>query len=86
MAGYAGPKGQVTAIGLDTAGASLAAPSQTVDTYSVGGLPPSAAFRLYVWNPDGSGGIAAPVTVRSDAAGLLQVTAPLQSVFAVTTP
>jgi hypothetical protein len=86
VAGYTGPKGQVTAIGLDTAGASLAAPSQTVDTYSIGGLPPGAAFQLYVWNPDGSGASAAPVTVRTDAAGMLQVTAPLQSVFAVTTP
>jgi hypothetical protein len=85
VAGYTGPKGQVTVIGLDTSGASLATPSQTVVSYSVGGLPPGATFRLYVWNPDGSGAIAAPVTVRSDAAGLLQVTAPLQSVFAVTT-
>jgi hypothetical protein len=84
VAGYTGPKGQVTVIGLDTSGASLAAPSQTVDTYSVGGLPPGAAFQLYVWNPNGSGAIAAPVTVQSDAAGMLQVTAPLQSVFAVT--
>jgi hypothetical protein len=84
VAGYTGPKGQVTAIGLDTSGASLAAPSQTAVSYDVGGLPPGAAFQLYVWNPDGSGAIAPPTIVRSDAAGLVQVTAPLQSVFAVT--
>jgi hypothetical protein len=72
-------------VGLDTAGASLAAPSQTVDTYSIGGLPPDTAFQLYVWNPDGSGAIAPPLAVRTDVAGMLQVTAPLQSVFAVTT-
>jgi hypothetical protein len=85
LAGYTGPKGQVTVVGLDTSGASLAAPSQTVDTYSVGGLPPNATLQLYVWNPDGSGAMAAPAPVRTDAAGLAQVTAPLQSVFAVTT-
>jgi hypothetical protein len=84
VAGYTGPKGQVTVVGLDTSGASLAAPSQTVDTYAVGGLPPNATLQLYVWNPDGSGVTAAPTAVRSDAAGLLQVSAPLQSVFAVT--
>jgi hypothetical protein len=74
----------VTVIGLDISGASLPTLSQTVLSYSVGGLPPDATFRLYVWNPDGSGAIAPPVTVRSDAAGLLQVAAPPQSVFAVT--
>jgi hypothetical protein len=85
VAAYTGPKQSVTVIGLDTSGASLAAPSQTVVSYSVGGLPRDTSFRLYVWNPDGSGGIAAPAPVRSDAAGLAQVTAPLQSVFALTT-
>jgi hypothetical protein len=84
VAGYTGPKGQVTVIGLDTSGASLAAPSQTVVSYSIGGLTPSASFQLYVWNPDGSGAIGAPTAVQSDAAGLVQVTAPLQSVFALT--
>jgi hypothetical protein len=84
LAGYTGPKGQVTVVGLDTAGASLAAPSQTGDTYSVGGLPPNATLQLYVWNPDGSGTVAAPTPVRTDAAGMLQVSAPLQSVFALT--
>jgi hypothetical protein len=84
LAGYTGPKGQVTVVGLDTSGASLAAPSQTVDTYSVGGLPPNATLQLYVWNPDGSGTVAAPAPVRTDAAGMLQVSAPLQSVFALT--
>jgi len=85
VAGYTGPKGRVTMIGLDTSGASLAAPSATVVTYSIGGLPRDTSFQLYVWNPDGSGAIAPPAVARSDAAGLLQVTAPLQSVFAVTT-
>ena len=72
-------------IGLDTSGATLATPSTTVVSYAVGGLPRDTSFQLYVWNQDGSGVIAPPTTLRSDAAGLLQVTAPLQSVFAVTT-
>ncbi|TML58754.1 MAG: hypothetical protein E6G22_13840 [Actinobacteria bacterium] len=85
VAGYTGPKRQMTVIGLDTSGASLAAPSQTVVSYSVGGLPPDSSFQLDVWNPDGSGAVAAPTPARSDAAGLVQITAPLQSVFALTT-
>jgi hypothetical protein len=85
VAGYTGPKGRTTVVGLDTSGASLAAPSTTVVSYAVGGLPADTSFQLYVWNQDGSGVIAPPAAVRSDAAGMLQVTAPLQSVFAVTT-
>jgi len=84
VAAYTGPK-QTTVIGLDTSGTSLATPSTTVVSYAVGGLPRDTSFQLYVWNQDGSGTIAPPTTLRSDAAGLLQVTAPLQSVFAVTT-
>ena len=85
VAAYTGPKTQTTVIGLDTSGAALATPSTTVVAYAVGGLPRDTSFQLYVWNQDGSGTIAPPAVVRSDAAGMLQVTAPLQSVFAVTT-
>ncbi|HYZ77255.1 MAG TPA: hypothetical protein VE596_07755 [Gaiellaceae bacterium] len=85
VAGYTGPRGRTTVVGLDTSGASLATPSTTVVSYAVGGLPRNTSFQLYVWNQDGSGVIAAPTVVQSDAAGMLQVTAPLQSVFAVTT-
>jgi hypothetical protein len=83
VAAYAGGK-QTTVIGLDTSGATLATPSTTVVSYAVGGLPPGASFQVYVWNPDGSGAIAAPTAVQSDAAGMAQVAAPLQSVFALT--
>ena len=85
VAAYTGPRKQTTVIGLDTSGASLATASTTVVSYAVGGLPRGTSFQLYVWNQDGSGVIAPPAVVRSDAAGMLQVTAPLQSVFAVTT-
>jgi hypothetical protein len=71
-------------IGLDTAGATLPAASTTTDSYSIAGLPPDSAFQLFYWNQDGSGLISPPGVVRSDGAGMVQVTAPLQSVFAVT--
>ena len=85
VAAYTGPRKQTTVIGLDTSGATLATPSTTVVSYAVGGLPRNTSFQLYVWNQDGSGTIAPPTVVRSDAAGMLQISAPQQSVFAVTT-
>ena len=85
VAGYAGQRGQTTVVGLDTAGATLAAPSATIDSYSIGGLPASTDFQLFAWNADGSGLIAPATVVRTDATGVLHVDAPLQSVFAATT-
>jgi hypothetical protein len=85
LAGYTGPRGQTTVVGLDTSGASLAAPSTTTDSYGIGGLPANTDFQVVVWNPDGSGLIAPAAVVRTDAAGVLNVAAPLQSVFAATT-
>jgi hypothetical protein len=82
VAGYTGPRRQVTVIGFDTAGASLAAPSPTAVSYSIGGLPPDTELRLVYWNQDGSGLISPPSVVQTDAAGMLQITAPPQSVFA----
>ena len=82
---YASPSGDLTLIGLDTAGASLDTVSSTVIPYSLDGLPPNTTFQLYYWNLDGAGGNAFAGSVRSDALGHLSVTAPLQSVFALTT-
>jgi hypothetical protein len=82
---YASPSGDLTLIGLDTAGASLDTVSSTVVPYSLDGLPPNTTFQLYYWNLDGAGGNAFAGSVRSDALGHLSVTAPLQSVFALTT-
>lgn len=84
VAAYAGPNRRVTVIGLDTAGATLVAPSTTTVSYSIGGLPSGTPFQLSYWNQDGGGAISPPAVVRSDDAGMIQVTAPLQSVFAVT--
>jgi hypothetical protein len=85
VAAYVGARGQTTVVGLDTSGATLAAPSTTVDSYSIGGLPANTDFQLFAWNADGSGLIAPATVVRTDAAGVLHVDAPLQSVFAATT-
>jgi hypothetical protein len=82
---YASPSGDLTLIGLDTAGASLDTVSSTVVPYTLDGLPPNTTFRLSYWNLDGTGGNASAGSVRSDALGQLNVTAPLQSVFALTT-
>ena len=85
LAGYAGPAGQQTVIGLDTSGASLNAVSPTQVSYQIGGLPPSATVQLVVWNQDGSGVLSAAVPVQTDAAGIAAVTVPQQAVFALTT-
>jgi hypothetical protein len=85
VGGYTGPSGQVTVIGLDPDGALLNAPSPTQVPYSLGGLPRDTAFRLVVWNPDGSGRLGPATSVRSDAAGVLTVTIPLHAAFALTT-
>jgi hypothetical protein len=85
LAGYTGPNGGVAIIGLDTAGAQLNGLSPTQVAYNVGGVPPNTAFQLLVWNADGSGRLAPATTVRSDAAGVLNLSVPLHAVFAVTT-
>ena len=85
LAGYTGPEGQVTMVGLDTAGANLNTVSETQVSYSVGGLPPNSPFRLYYWNLDGSGHTSLAGVISSDETGVLNVSAPLHSVFAVTT-
>jgi hypothetical protein len=85
LAGYAGPAGQLTVVGLDTSGAGLNLPSASQVSYSIGGLPPSSPLQLVVWNQDGLGGLSASAALTTDAAGTATVTVPLQSVFALTT-
>jgi hypothetical protein len=82
---FAGTQGELTLLGLDTAGAGLNAPSSRVSTYTIGGLPPGTVFRLQLWNADGTGTLGLPLTVVSDAAGVVRIGAPLHCVFALTT-
>src|SRR5436190_2757548 len=85
LTAYSSSAGRLTVIGLDTSGAQLNAASATQVAYSVGGLPPSTSFRLVIWNRDGDGHNADAGTIVSDAHGAATVTAPLHSVFALTT-
>ncbi len=85
LAGYSGPAGEQTVVGLDTSGAGLNVVSPTQVSYSLGGLRANASFQLLVWNQDGSGGLLSAGTVESDPAGVATVTAPLHGVFALTT-
>jgi hypothetical protein len=85
LAAYAGPNGELTVAGLDTAGGSVQAASPTVASYSIGGVAPSTAFRVVYWNRDGGGQLSAPELVTSDDAGVVHVDAPLTAMFALTT-
>ncbi len=85
LAGYVGGDGQRTVLGLDTSGAQLNTVAATSIGYSIGGLPASTPFHLAIWNADGDGKNAPPQEVTTDAAGVVTVSVPLQSVFALTT-
>ena len=84
-AAFAGGPGELTVVGLDTAGGLLNAPSAASTAYALGGLPPRTAFRLVVWNGDGSGTVADAPAVTTDAAGIARMTVPQHAVFALTT-
>jgi hypothetical protein len=84
MTAFRGPAGELTVIGLDRDGAQLNTASSTTVTYLVGGLPPSRAFHLLVWNAVGDATTSDGGTVTADATGAATVTAPLQAVFALT--
>lgn len=85
LTAYAGPDGELTLMGLDTRGASLNAASPETSSYSIGGLPPSTAFTLAVWNASASGENAVGGTVATNAAGVARFEVPLHAAFALTT-
>ena len=86
LTAYAGPDGQLTLIGLDTHGRDLnAASAEPPGSYSIGGLPPTTAFTLAVWNASGDGTDTIAGSVTSSAAGVARFTVPLQAAFALTT-
>jgi hypothetical protein len=84
VTGFSAADGQLTLVGLDTAGATLNSVSSTQSSYNLGGLPPNAPFQLRYWNLDGDSLNTAPERPRSDGAGALTVSAPLHSIFAIT--
>jgi hypothetical protein len=86
LAGYAGPNGELTIVGLDTHGKDL----NTVSTeppvpYSIGGLPANTAFHLALWNETGDGTNSIGADVVTNAAGVARFAVPLQAAFALTT-
>jgi hypothetical protein len=85
LTAFAGPEGELTVLGLDTAGAALDGVSPKQIGYVVGGLPAGAKFTLVVWNLDGAGANEAVGTITVDGAGVARVTVPLHAVFALTT-
>lgn len=77
--------GGLAVAGLDTAGGSLNAASASRSTYVIGGLPPDTRFQLSHWNEAGDGLNSFDGEVRSDAGGVATVTAPIHSLFVLTT-
>jgi hypothetical protein len=85
LAGYAGPAGELTVLGLDTSGAQLNTLSSETRTYSIGGLPAFAVLHLAVWNEHGDGQNAVDGDVVVDPAGVATISVPLNAVFSLTT-
>jgi hypothetical protein len=85
LTAFAGPEGELTILGLDTAGAALDGVSPKQIGYVVGGLPAGAKFTLVVWNRDGAGANEVVGPLAADATGVARVTVPLHAVFVLTT-
>jgi hypothetical protein len=85
LAGYLGKEGQVTMVGLDTAGAQLNAPSPTLVSYTIAGLLPSKQASILIWNEAGDGLVGAKKPVLADANGVATITVPQHAVFVLTT-
>jgi hypothetical protein len=85
LTAFAGPKGELTILGLDAAGATLDGVSPKEVGYTIAGLAAGAKLSLALWNRlgDGKNEVVGPIT--ADAAGVARVTVPLHAVFALTT-
>jgi hypothetical protein len=85
LAAFAGPAGRLTILGLDSAGGTLNGVSPREVSYTIGGLPPRKRFTLVLWNQVGGGRNKVVARPAADAAGVVRVSVPLHSVFALTT-
>jgi hypothetical protein len=85
LAAFAGPDGLLTLFGLDSHGRNLNSASTETPAYSIGGLPPNAAFKLALWNASGDGVDSIADTVTTNAAGVARFDVPLHAAFALTT-
>ena len=84
LTAYVSPANDITILGLDTDGGSIATTSNAPISYSIGGLPPNTFFRLLVWNGDGSGTNVDKGFITTGSAGTAEFSAPLDAVFALT--
>lgn len=84
---FAGDNGaaNLTVAGLDTAGGKLNTPSSTNSTYTIGGLPANTRFQLCYWNRNGDGVNSLDDQARTDGNGVVTITAPIHSMFVLTT-
>ncbi len=86
LVAFQGAGKNLTILGLHIGGAGLNVKSGTQVSYSIGGLPPRSSFQLLLWNEGGGGRLVRrPAPVVADAGGVATLTAPLHSVFALTT-
>jgi hypothetical protein len=84
LTAYISPAKDVTVFGLDGHGGSIPTTSHDPVSYSIGGLPPNPLFRLLVWNADGSGRNLDIGFLDSGADGAIELSVPLDAVFALT--
>lgn len=84
LTAYVSPARDVTILGLDTDGGAIPTTSHDPVSYSIGGLPPNTLFRLLVWNDDGRGGNVDKGFFVSSREGVLELSVPLDAVFALT--
>jgi hypothetical protein len=86
IAAYQGPEGELTLMGLDSRGRDLnAAAADPPESYSIGGLPPTTAFTLALWNAEGDGTNSVVGSLTSSPAGVVRFTVPPHAAFALTT-
>ncbi len=84
LTAYVSPAKDITILGIDTAGGAPSTTSADAVRYRVSGLPPTSFFRLLVWNDNGSGANVDRGFVQTDAAGTIELSVPLDAVFALT--
>ena len=84
VAAYVSPGSNMTIVGMDTDGAQFVDPTNAPMSYSIGGLPVNTLFRLRIWNDDGSGATTDIGFVDSGPSGVVQLSVPLDAVFALT--
>lgn len=78
--------GELTIFGLHIGGAGKNARTNPDIHYTIGGLPKNTAFQLLFWNQRGGGGLRLQDgAITTGAGGIAEVTAPMLSVFALTT-